>query len=318
MTTMVMSMLMSSSADTAMVIASITPLFTSLGKKSGVSKAFLLGVPTAAIIGGMGTIIGTASNAIAVGELDEIGVKISFLDWMMFAVPVTFVLTTVSCLTLILIFLKDNTPIHPELIKSEAVDQSREMKAKRRIVISVLLTTVLLWLSGQYLGITVASVTAVPLVFLTLTGIITAKDVRSLPWDVLLLVAGGLSIGVALQQTNLLHYYSGKIMGLGLSPILMLFILAYLVMLIGNFMSASAITTVLIPIAFAILPALQKEVAIIIALSTSAGIFLPVSDIPNAIAYGTGYLKQKDFLIGGLLVGVLGPLLIILWVTFVS
>jgi solute carrier family 13 (sodium-dependent dicarboxylate transporter), member 2/3/5 len=83
-------------------------------------------------------------------------------------------------------------------------------------------------------------------------------------------------------------------------------------------MSASAIVTVLIPIAFVILPLLQKEVAIILALVTSTGIFLPVSDIPTAIAYSTGFLDQKDFRIGGLVTGLLGPMLIILWVTLVS
>src|SRR6478736_5887931 len=59
MTTMLASMLMSNTATTAMVIAAVTPLLTSMGKKSGLSKALLLGIPTAATIGGIGTIIGT-------------------------------------------------------------------------------------------------------------------------------------------------------------------------------------------------------------------------------------------------------------------
>lgn len=317
-TTMFTSMIMSSAAATAMVVAAITPLVTSLGKKSGVTKALLLGVPLSAMVGGMGTIIGTPANAIAVGELDHIGVKISFLDWMMFAVPVAIALMAASCMTLILVFLRDNQPIQPELIDSKSDDQSRELIVKRRIVIIILVVTILFWLTGSYLGITVASVTAIPLVFLTLTGIITANDIRSLPWDTLLLVAGGLSLGVALQHTNLLNYYSVKIVDLGLNPIAILFILAFLAMVIANFMSASAIVTVLIPIAFVILPNLQKEAAIVLALVTSAGIFLPVSDIPTAIAYSTGFLDQKDFRIGGLVTGLLGPLFIILWVLFVS
>jgi solute carrier family 13 (sodium-dependent dicarboxylate transporter), member 2/3/5 len=318
MTTMFTSMLMSSAAATAMVVAAVSPLITSLGKKSGVTKALLLGVPLAAMVGGMGTIIGTPSNAIAVGALDEIGVKISFLDWMVFAVPVAIVLTVVSCFVLRLVFLRDNTPIQTELIESKPAENSHELIVNRRIVIVVLIVTVLLWLTSSYLGITVASVTAIPLVFLTLTGVITGFDVRSLPWDTLLLVAGGLSLGVALQQTQLLNYYSGKIVELGLSPIIVLVILAYLAMVIANFMSASAIVTVLIPIAFVLLPLLQKDVAIILALVTSTGIFLPVSDIPTAIAYSTGFLDQKDFRIGGLVTGLLGPMLIILWVTLVS
>jgi len=250
--------------------------------------------------------------------LHTVGVEISFLDWLTYGIPIAFVLISVSCFTLIIIFLRNNTPIHPELIDIKAKDKSREMTVKRRIVICILIVTLLLWLTGSYLGITVASVAAIPLVFFTLTGIISSKDVRTLPWDTLLLVAGGLSLGVALQETKLLDYYTAKIVELGLSPITYLFIFAYFAMIIANFMSASAIVTVLLPLSFALIPALQKEVAIIIALVTSAGMLLPVSDIPNAIAYSTGNLNQKDFRIVGLVVGILGPLLIIFWLKFIA
>ena len=318
LTTMFTSMIMSSAAATAMVVAAITPLVASLGKKSGVTKAFLLGIPLSAIVGGMGTVIGTPANAIAVGELANNGIYISFLDWMIFAVPIAIVLTVLSGLVLIILFLRDNTPIDPELIKHKPVEQTLRMKVHRRIVICILIVTILLWLTGSYLEISVASVTAVPLVVFTLTGIVTGKDVRGLPWDTLLLVAGGLSLGAALQRTELFGHYTGKLVELGLGPITVLLILAYLGMVVANFMSASALVTIMVPLAFVMLPTLQKEVAIIIALVTSAGMFLPVSDIPNSIAYSTGYLEQKDLIKNGMVVGLLGPLLIILWVMFIS
>jgi len=181
----------------------------------------------------------------------------------------------------------------------------------------VLIVTILLWLTGSRLGITVASVTAIPLVFLTLTGIVSARDVRTLPWETLFLVAGGLSLGVALQKTGLLSVYTARVSNLGLSPVIFLIVFAYAAMVIANFMSASAIVTILIPLLFSMLPGMQKEAAIILALVTSMGAFLPVSDIPNSIAYSTGYLDQKDFLKSGLLVGLAGPLLIILWAVFI-
>ena len=79
-TTMVASMLMSNTATTAMVIAAVTPLLHSLGKKSGLTKALLIGVPIAASTGGMGTIIGSPPNAIAAGALENAGIKIDFLE----------------------------------------------------------------------------------------------------------------------------------------------------------------------------------------------------------------------------------------------
>jgi sodium-dependent dicarboxylate transporter 2/3/5 len=70
----------------------------------------------------------------------------------------------------------------------------------------------------------------------------------------------------------------------------------------------------MIPLGMAIMVGHEKEIALIIAFAASTAMFLPVSSPPNAIAYSTGLLEQKDFRIGGLLVGILGPLLAILWV----
>src|SRR6478609_4610987 len=90
-TTMIASMLMSKTAATAMVIASIMPLLKSLGEKSGIAKALLLGVPIASTTGGMATIIGSPPNLIAVGALENIGINISFLEWMIYGVPIALV-----------------------------------------------------------------------------------------------------------------------------------------------------------------------------------------------------------------------------------
>jgi sodium-dependent dicarboxylate transporter 2/3/5 len=68
----------------------------------------------------------------------------------------------------------------------------------------------------------------------------------------------------------------------------------------------------------AILPDNQVEVAMIIGLSASTALFLPVSTPPNAIVYSTGFIEQKDFRYGGTLIGALGPALIILWVLLIS
>jgi sodium-dependent dicarboxylate transporter 2/3/5 len=219
--------------------------------------------------------------------LQSIGVNISFLGWMMFAVPVAIVLTVASCFTLILVFLRDNRPIQPELIECKPVEQSRKLTGNRRIVITVLIVTIMFWLTGSYLGITVASVTAIPLVVFTLTGVISGNDVRTLPWDTLLLVAGGLSLGVALQQTDLLNYYSAKIVELGFNPVTVLIILAYLAMLIANFMSASAIVTVLIPLAFVGVPIMVPIPPTIAARGTPNSKALVTPDfLPNEVIKG--------------------------------
>jgi solute carrier family 13 (sodium-dependent dicarboxylate transporter), member 2/3/5 len=318
LTTMLASMLMSNTATTAMVIAAITPLLVSLGKKSGIAKALLLGIPMAATIGGMGTIIGTPANAIAAGALEHEGIAIGFIDWMKFGAPISLLLTAISCFVLIRMFIKDTTPISLDFLNKREADFTGSMLRQRKIVLVVILVTVMLWLTTAIHGLTVASVCAVPLVFLTLLGVLNGKDIQGLPWDTLLLVAGGLSLGLALEQSGLLNYYAQKLISKEINSTLMIFIFGFLTMFVSNIMSNTAASTVMIPLGMAILVGFKSEVALIIALSASTAMFLPVSTPPNAIAYSTGLLDQKDFRIGGILIGLLGPALVILWVLLIS
>lgn len=317
-TTMVASMLMSNTATTAMVIAAIMPLLASLGKESGFAKAMLLGIPIAAATGGMGTIIGTPPNAIAAGALENTGHPVDFIQWMGYGVPLTVALTGISCFVLIRMFIKDKTPISLDFLKNQEISTSPEFIRQRRIVIVVIILTVGLWLTTSLHGIKTAAVCAVPLVILTLSRVLEGKDIRELPWDTLLLVAGGLSLGIALEQSGLLNHYSQKLISIHMNNIVLMFIFAFITMLVSNIMSNSAASTVMIPLGIAILVGFEKEIAMIVAFSASTAMFLPVSSPPNAIAYSTGMIEQKDFRIGGILVGLLGPVLAVLWVLLIT
>jgi sodium-dependent dicarboxylate transporter 2/3/5 len=89
-------------------------------------------------------------------------------------------------------------------------------------------------------------------------------------------------------------------------------------MIFANVMSHTATSTVMIPLGMAILPQYKMEVALIIGLSSSMALFLPVSTPANAVAYATGLMELKDFRIGGILLGSLGPAAVILWVLLMS
>lgn len=317
-TTMLASMLMSNTATTAMIIAALTPLLLKLGKEAGLTKALLLGVPIAATVGGMGTIIGTPPNAIAAGALEHAGIRMNFLSWLSYGIPLAFLLTAIACFVLILVFVKNNQPLELDFMHSGDEALSPELKLQRRVVLIVIGITVLLWLIGSLLNITVAAVSAFPMVVLTLTRILKRDDIRALPWDTLLLVAGGLSLGLALQQTGLLDIYADKISHLQINATGFLVLFAFLTMVLSNIMSNTAASTVLIPLGMAILPEMKTEIAMIVGLCASTALFLPVSTPPNAMAYSTGLIEQKDFRLGGTLIGILGPLLVILWVLFIS
>ena len=159
---------------------------------------------------------------------------------------------------------------------------------------------------------------AVPLVFLPMTRILKGEDIRAIGWDTLILVSGGLALGTALKQTGLLDLYAGRIAAFQVPDVVFYLFLAYATMVFSNVMSHTATSTVLIPLGMSILPENAREVCLIIGLSSSTALFLPVSTPPNAIAYSTGFIEQKDFRLGGMLMGFLGPALIILWVLLLS
>ncbi len=311
--TMVLSMLISNTATTAMVIAALMPLLSKLGKESKVGKALVLGIPIAASTGGMGTLIGSPPNAVAAGILAEAGSPVGFLRWMGYGLPIAVFLTLLAWKVLARVFMKEAGPLTLENPPAgETIEP--DSRARRMTVLVIVLATVSLWLTSPLHHLSAAAVAAVPIVFLTMTRVLKKEDIRAIGWDTLILVAGGLALGTALQQTGLLDLYASRMAALEVPDVVFYAVLAYATMLVSNVMSHTAASTVLIPVGMAILPENATEICLIIGLSASTALFLPVSTPPNAIAYSTGLIEQRDLRLGGALIGLLGPALIILWV----
>lgn len=319
----ILSMVMSNTATTAMMVATITPLFVH-PKKSHIAKAFYLGIPSAAAIGGMGTIIGSAPNAIAVGALESVGIQISFIEWMVVGIPVAVLLTFLFWKVLIKKYNIGSETISLDNIRiaNASLIPTREELTQRRIVLGILFLTVGMWLTSQWTGIPVAVVSGIPIVGLTMLGILDADDVRKIPWDTLMLVAGGLSLGIAIQEQNLIPFFVDKISTVQINFYLLLVIFSLISVGVSNFMSNTAATTILIPVAisFSSLTAGVNPVILplVIGLCASCALLLPVSTPPNAMVYSTGMVEQKEFRLGGVFVGLTGPVLIILWTLLIS
>jgi sodium-dependent dicarboxylate transporter 2/3/5 len=301
-----------------MVLAALMPFLKTLDKDSGIAKALLLGIPLAATTGGMATIVGTPANAIAVGVLQNAGITIEFVDWLLYGLPLALVVTPICCFALIKVYLKDRTPISTEFLNTIETDFSKEARLQRNIVKGVILVTVGLWITSSWHGIKAAGVCSVPLVVLTVTRVLNGKDIQSLGWDTLLLVAGGLSLGIALDRTGILTHYAQLLITLQLNSFLLLCVFGILAMILANVMTNSTATTLMVPICMAILPALKFEVAMIIALSSSSALLLLASSPSNAIVFGTGFLKQRDFRLNGIIYGLIGPILAIIWVLYLN
>ncbi len=310
--TAIFSMIMSNTATTAMMIAAVLPFIHTLDKNAPFSKALLIGIPAAASLGGMGTIIGSPPNAIAVDALNNHGIAFGFLEWMIIGFPIAIILVLIFWFFLINKFVPKVTTIDLGFLNEiDKTTNSKLFIIKRKIVLGVLLLTLTLWLTGNLHGIPASAVSLLPIMLLTMLGIVTGNDIRKLPWDTLMLVAGGLSLGLAIQETGLAQYYVNLLNNYNLNFYMLIVVFSLLTVILSNFMSNTATTTILIPIAIILVSSNIVILPLVIGLSASAALFLPISTPPNAIAFSTGELEQKDFRFGGLVAGIIGPIIII-------
>jgi sodium-dependent dicarboxylate transporter 2/3/5 len=311
--TMILSMLMSNTAATAMMLAMVMPFLKSLGRQSAFRTSFLLGVPAAATLGGMGTLIGSPPNAIAAGVLEKAGQPIDFLQWVWLGMLPSVLLTLVTWY-----FLVKKYPAEIETVYSAKVQRTDTAAGAVKpagiwIVRITLLVTLLGWLTASIHKIPVHIIAILPVVVFPMAGIVQAEDFNAMSWDTLILVAGGLSLGTSIIDSGLavklLSYLDMS--GVPLFALSLLF--GYLAMIFSNIMSNTATSAILIPLAIQFMPGEMTLLATSIALCASCSLLLPVSTPPNALAFSSGYLRQKDFKATGLLIGIAGPLLINLW-----
>ena len=318
------SMIMSNTAITAMMIASIMPLILNLGKNAPFSKALLLGIPAAASLGGMGTLIGSPPNIIAADAINHLidqtdySFRVGFLEWMLFGFPVAIILVVAFWGFLQYSYTAKVKKLDLSFVLKdpEVEEDDLERSLQRKITLGVLAITILLWLTGGLHQIPPAVVSGIPIVVLTMFSIVNSDDVRKLPWDTLMLVAGGLSLGLAIQQSGLTGHFVDIFTGSNIHGWILISIFAIATVLFSNFMSNTATVTILIPIASILAVNNPVVMTIVIGLSASCALLFPVSTPPNAIAFATGYLKQNEFRKGGIIAGFAGPVLVMLWIYF--
>jgi len=318
LTSAVASMFISNTSTTVLMIGAVIPLVRQAGKNEPFATALLVAIPLAASVGGMGTIIGSAPNAIAAGVAADFGRGINFVEWMLLGVPVALGLVVAAWFFLL--------RIYPATMEEFRLDLSHEeepeLPGKRdRITVATLsAVTVIMWMTTPLHGIHVAAISLIPIVGLTMTQVLGAADVRGLPWDTLMLVAGGLSLGAAVVDTGLAARLASWLEFLTVLDLdFMVFLaLALITVTLSNFMSNTATISLILPVSVALMPGRELEMCLILGLSASCALLLPVSTPPNAVAYATGELQTRDLRPGGILIGLLGPVVIVAWVLLIT
>jgi len=303
------------------------------GTKAGgreLGAALVLAIAYGANIGGMGTLIGTPPNVVLKAYMERLhGVEIGFAQWMMLGVPlillslpvVYFILTRLS-------FRVDNTPI-PGVREEIASARTRlgRMSRPEWAVSGAFLLAVILWVTrelwkaeaprdpgavwplGALVTDEVIAMGSALLLFFIPAGrdkgfVLDWTDMKKLPWDILILFGGGLSLAGAMEKTGLVLAMAAALGGLAAWPPLAIVFLVTLVMIFATALTSNtAAATAFLPVIGALALGVNQPALLLcvpVALAASADFMLPVGTPPNAIAYSSGLVSLPRMVRAGI------------------
>ena len=309
------SMFVSNTATAAMMLTFLTPVFRQLPPEGKGRIALALSIPVAANLGGMGTPIGTPPNTIALKYLNDpegLNLGLGFGQWMMFMVPLVAVLLFISWRVLLMMF-----PFTQKTIELK-IDGGMKKDAHTYIVIVTFFVAVALWLLDSITGINSYTVAMIPFMVFALTGVVNKRDLEQINWSVIWMVAGGFALGYGLNASGLAANAVESIPFGEFSPLLILLLGGAICYVLSNFISNSATAALLMPILAIVCGAMGDKLAPIggtstvligVAIAASSAMVLPISTPPNALAYATNLVDQKDMSKIGLLMGIISMVL---------
>ncbi len=294
--------------------------------------ALLLGVAYGATIGGMATLVGTAPNAImAAFMLDNYGTEISFANWMRVGLPLSLMMLPLAWLALTRLVFKVDF-VTSEEGRAELTRLREEMgnitTPEFRVLIVFLLMAAA-WISRPLLtqipgleslddsGIAMAGAV---LLFLIPSGdekdklLLRWQYAERLPWSVLILFGGGLTLARAVTRTGLAEWLGGALQAIGALPLAVVVIVAAaMIIFLTELTSNIATTATFLPVvgAIAIESGFNPIVLTVpVTLAASCAFMLPVATPPNAIVFGSGLLKIPRMARAGFALNLIGIALV--------
>ena len=298
----VMSGFLSNTGTAAVLI----PVVCGIADESGYSRSHLL-MPLvfAAALGGNLSIIGAPGNLMGVNALQEMGIKTSFFMYAPIGIPMLLIgILYFVCFGYKLLPQNQNEAAQN---LEEQKDFSNVPKWKQIISLVVLIVVIFAMIFEELIGISIQLSACLGALFLVLTGVLTEKEaLNSIDLKVVLLFGGSLSLAKALDVTGAGSMIADKIVGLlgsNPNPILLLLVIFLVTCVLTNFMSNTATTALMIPIAVSLANSLgadPRSVVIATVIAGSCAYATPIGMPANTMVVGLGGYKFKDYVKSGL------------------
>lgn len=296
--------------------------------KDGMAGALPMGIAFAASIGGLATMIGTPTNAIAAGLLNEaLDMHITFLRWSLYAAPIVLLGIPLAAFIIARVQHVGEDAFDPAAARAAIAHSTVWTEPERRLV-PIAALAMLGWLALPWLqplfpsgGLTDGTIAAVAgLVLFVIpdgTGrpLLVWDEANRAPWDVVLMFGGGLAMAMGMTESGLADWLGQMLLPLSAVPLpIVALVIVGFVILITEFASNIATASGIIPVVAALVAALHADpvlLAIPAAIASTWGFMLPAGTGPNAIAWGTGHIALPRMLRAGLLLDVAGAFLIV-------
>lgn len=320
-----LSFFMSEHAVAAMVFPIAFEIAKSLNLspgRSGYGKLLFLSLAWGCIIGGVATFLGGARVPLAVGILKETsGMSIEFIEYSMAVFPAVIIMLIVGFFILTRVFPIDIKGVEDaRLFLAKKIKDMGKMSYNEYLVGLILVITVLLWMSmGSKLGLANIALGAVVVLFIF--RVVRWKDVEEyVNWGIILMYGGAITLGAALEKSGAAGWVVKTTLGKWhLEPITLIALLALFSLLLTEGISNAAVIAILMPLTVGIAKEFQMDPkAITYAIAVPAGLAfsLPMATPANAIAVSSGYLRVRDMVGAGVLMGFTAWLIfnIMVWI----
>lgn len=302
-------------------------------------KALMLSIAFSASIGGMATLIGSPPNLVFAGIVQKLyGTEISFLDWFIVGLPISVFLLAISWVYLTRVAFKFQQVEFEEgqIEIKRQLSGLGKMSYEEKIVLSVFILTGFAWISRSFflnifipnLDDSIIALIAGVCLFLFNSSspddtekIMHWEDAVKLPWGILLLFGSGLAIAAGFQASGLATFIAEKMVHLnGYSIFIILLVVITAVNFLTEITSNLATIAMLLPILAPTAVVLDIHPFLLMAGATfaaSCAFMMPVATPPNAVVFGSNYLKISDMVRVGIVMNVISIIIIMIMVYFI-